>query len=224
MIVEVNDLHWPFGGGGSPHLHLPGPDNERSTNEHNIDPFPCYAHDLAVVEETMDKVYAVAGNFKLAPHSIYVLGYESKGRTNGWAVEGYAYRDAEGNRQMHRGYVVLAGKRIPPHPAMTRYLVAHEIGHHADYDICLRRGLESYRGGFDDEYAKLRGLTHDYKRYGGGAWHSNVGEMIANDFRIAVCGVETDFWPHPGFDHPNDVPGLDEWWAKNWWEPLTSGT
>lgn len=201
-IIECKDLHWDFR--DEPYLPL------FSYHTQRVDPFPCYAHDPQIVRDTLEKVEGTA-TISLAPHSLFILHYETSTRTNGWASS-----ESQWNGEKHvpsAGHITLNGKRIPPHPAVTRYLVSHEYGHHADYSICAHRGVEN--DGFDDEYAKLRGLTHDYSRYGGGYWHSNVGELIANDFRILVADVETDFWPHPGFDRPEDVPGLQQWWEEN---------
>jgi len=65
---------------------------------------------------------------------------------------------------------------------------------------------------FDTEYLAMRGegLNNDY---GGGKWHTNVGEVIANDFRICVVGVETEFWPHP-VPHPLETPAVQEFWQR----------
>jgi hypothetical protein len=51
------------------------------------------------------------------------------------------------------------------------------------------------------EYAQLRGCD-PATPYGGGTWHKSPGELLANDFRILVAGVEPEFWPHPGSPTP----------------------
>lgn len=199
-ILLVDDLHWPFH--GEPFLYA-----EDGYREYNIDPFPAYHHDIDVVQKALVQVLDNC-TLEIPPHHIYVLGYDTTSRTNGWASAGFE------KGKLAAGSITLAGKRIPLHPAMTRYLVGHEYGHHADYDICYRQ-FDRETDSFDDEYAALRGFTHEYKRYGGGAWHTNVGEFIANDFRILVAGIEKDFWPHPGFDRPEKVKGLEAWWREH---------
>jgi len=97
---------------------------------------------------------------------------------------------------------------------MTRYLVAHEYGHCVDYWMNFKRGSkDEVVTDFDREYAALRGVEAN-SDYGALKWHRNIGELIANDFRICVCNVEPEFWPHPGFAHPHDLPHVNEFWEK----------
>jgi hypothetical protein len=169
-----------------------------------VDPFPAYAHDSAAVSKALGLACAA---FPLGPDApeYFLLGSELLSRTNGHANRWWSDDD-------WAAYVVLSGKRIPPMPAMTRYLVAHEYGHVVQWLIEKKRGIKDATTTlFDEEYMRMRpGLTNEY---GGGSWHSNVGEVVANDFRICVCGVEAEFWPH-SVPHPLDEPTVQEFWRE----------
>lgn len=94
---------------------------------------------------------------------------------------------------------------------MTRYLVAHEYGHHVEYALLAGRGHQQHDDSVRAEYRKLRGI--DYQPYyGGRTWHLTDGELLANDFRCIVAGVETEFYPHPGFKPPSSLPKVKRWW------------
>ena len=178
------------------------------------DPFPAYPHDLAVVETTARLVAAVCPP-RWDVH-ILVANREEIGRTNGWSDVEIAreYDEATGEWRPGdpSGLISLCGKRIPPHPAMTRYLVAHEYGHHVEWMLENARGHRLQAGDLIADYAKVRGLTGLH--YGsGGRWHTSVTEVFACDFRILTCGIEVEFWPHPGVPRPEDSPpAVNDWW------------
>jgi hypothetical protein len=115
-----------------------------------------------------------------------------------------------------RGLVVLSGKRTPPHPAYGRYLVGHEYGHCVEYMIVHQRGGRHLHDA--DKvmipYAKLRGLPEPIHHGEGGRWHNSAYEVFACDFRILVAGIDPGFWPHPGVEHPYDVPAVRDWWTE----------
>jgi hypothetical protein len=186
-----------------------------------VDPFPCYAHDLGLVAGMLGHVERVLEDrgaaLKHKP-TIYVLDREPLARTNGWAEVDHRYYDADCTEPCCAdktvkwdGKIVLAGKRIPPHPGVTRYLVAHEYGHHVEYELLHRRDLQPGDEAVRTEYAAIRGLTNP-AYYGGGTWHASPGEVFANDFRILVAGIEPEYWPHPGISHPNTEPDVATWW------------
>jgi hypothetical protein len=87
---------------------------------------------------------------------------------------------------------------------MTRYILAHEYGHHVQFY------MDFMKGDVLPEYQAMRGGSI---KYAARQWHQNVGELFANDFRILVAGIEMDFWPHPGFDHPHKNKDVQRWWA-----------
>ena len=175
----------------------------------DVDPFPCYAHDASLVAQVAAQVEAA---FPCPwPPNYYLLSFEEVSRTNGHAQPCYIY-EGDGPRYPFEPHVVLSGKRIPLHPAMTRYLVAHEYGHCVNYWIEFkRRDKDEVVTRFDREYAAMRGVEASGS-YGAGHWHANTGELIANDFRICVCGIEPEFWPHPGFTHPLEMPDVQKFW------------
>jgi hypothetical protein len=119
-------------------------------------------------------------------------------------------------RDPRRGIIFLCGKRVPPHPAVTRYLVAHEYGHNVEYMLNIARGAQSaWDEALSIEYAQVRGLPDSTLHHGdGGNWHDSIHEIIACDFRILVCETEVEFWPHAGIARPEHVPALAAWWAE----------
>lgn len=180
-----------------------------------FDPFPAYAHDRS---EVADAAYFVSGCCPpLWNVELYIANREEAGRCNGYSDIHQPTRcNTAGIWVVDKpvGVIVLSGKRVPPHPAMTRYLVAHEYGHHIEWMIGKARGQQSFHDfQFVSEYAKMRGLPDSSVHHGeGGTWHDSAKEIFACDFRIFVCGVEEDYWPHPGVPQPKEVRDLSEWW------------
>lgn len=180
-----------------------------------FDPFPGYSHDTATAQAAAEHVQACCP--PLWDIQVHLADREEVGRSNG-----YSYLDESGHYEGDTwvqdppvGLVMLSGKRVPPHPAMTRYLVGHEYGHHIEYMLVKNRGAKHAA---DDtvvrEYADLRGLPEESVHHGsGGRWHDSVTEVFACDFRIIVCDVERDYWPHPGIPHPDELD-LSGWWDK----------
>lgn len=200
--VIDRDLCWPFNGAGPAFPVIDG----SYTRSEKVDPFPCYAHSAGLVRAELGRA---ASLFPLpfAVH-VYVSHFETEGRTNAHASPGYDYQAemVNGEYPIGTGTIVLSGKRIPLHPAMTRYLVSHEYGHLVEYYL-KRKGLLDL-----DEYSRLRGIPAEQPAYGGRTWHLTRGEIFANDFRIVVCSREPEFWPHE-VPHPTDLRQLVEWWA-----------
>jgi len=210
-VVRPQDVIWPFHRQQA-EVRLA---HRFGTRIEQVDPFPGYSHDRAIVTAT---VAAVEGAYPLpdpfAPR-YFLLPVDTPAHTNGWTDRGWEYRrnrkpDAE---RRWAGSIILCGKRIPPHPATTRYLVAHEFGHVVHYWIAHVEGEDDEGEALYRRYAKLRGLRAA-KSYGGGTWHASTSELFANDFRILVTGVEPDYWPHPGIPRPEEKPAIVTWWKE----------
>lgn len=201
-LIEPSDLTWAF---RDSTCRWHGPDSYSAA----LDPTPAYQHDQDVIAETLDHVITCAplpwpGTIWLSPH-------EEISRTNGWSGRSTRYDEETEKWVVDRGVIFFSAKRIPPHPAVTRYLVAHEYGHQANYLIAEQQGVE-----YTDiakDYAGMRGLDWNDGKYGAGTWHSSAVEVLACDFRLVVTGVEPDYWPHPGIERPGR--DVERWWSDH---------
>lgn len=181
-----------------------------------FDPFPAYPHDAGVAADAAKKAAQICP--PLYDIEIYLPNREEVGRTNGYSTNCYprTFVDGEWVTGLPLGLIVMSGKRIPPHPAMTRYLVGHEYGHHVCWMLGKLRGAGHLQDdSFLPQYAQARGLDVDLVRHdgAGGTWHTSIGEIFACDFRILILGVEPEYWPHPGIARPHTVQGLADWWT-----------
>lgn len=211
-IDAVRDSTWDFAS-SKPTWHHPGDTYAVSAS---FDPFPAYPHDMDVVRDTAAKVQEVcppSWNVEL-----FVSDREEFSRTN--AFSSVRHRKRDDDKDDITGYIVMGGKRIPPHPAMTRYLVGHEYGHNVSYMLSMARGEKyAHDTPWMKDYAIMRGLDPDvvYHHGNGGTWHNSIGEIFACDFRIAVCGIEPEFWPHPGIPGPLEATHakrVAKWWRR----------
>jgi hypothetical protein len=212
-LFTPEDLSWSFDG-GKPHYNISHADGY--SWQEKVNPYPCYAHDVERVEVELARLQTIAP--LPFPLLIAILSHEFTGGTNGFYREQPKFKESGGGYDYHIGQICLCGKVIPIMPAMTRYLVSHEYGHGVE-DQLQRMYVKSERLTSEKDGA-LRAYYTEHVRpecvanYGPGKWHSNVGELFANDFRILVSSREAEFWPHPGFSHPTETPAAIEFWKQ----------
>lgn len=210
-IHPVTDYAWSFRRETGPSFRpcIDGVWAGGSTVE--VDPTPAYAHDAQVLT---DAVTYTEGCFPLRwDVHLFSADREEWGRSNGHSNLLNGYRDSDYVRL--GGLIFLSGKRIPPHPAMTRHLVAHELGHNVEWMLQDARGEKDFSDTLIREYAEMRGLPEASVHHGSpGTWHDSATEIFACDFRIVVCGVEREYWPHPGVPRPETAPNLHDWWGE----------
>lgn len=176
-----------------------------------VDPFPAYPHDPRALDAAVAHVSRHV-DLRWDVH-LFSGDREEVGRSNGHSNLLNGYAGSEYKRL--GGMIWLSGKRIPPHPAMTRHLVAHELGHNLEWMLQEARGEQEYGNDLIREYAEIRGLPDSTLHHGGGGtWHDSAHEVFACDFRIVVCNTEPEYWPHPGIVHPATLPGLTRWWGQ----------
>lgn len=187
FIFEDTDLIWGFDS-KDPHFSTPQRSEYDCGDYIAVDPFPCYSHDAKLVNQVIDDICKrLPLPFKT---EFYSVPFESVGRTNGSCFYGEEYVDFVSR-------IMLFGKRIPIHPAMTRYLVSHEYGHAVDNAI--EKANKYAFGEFHKKYAEVRKFKRNenlVSSYGGRTWHNSIGEIMANDIRILLLGYESEFWVH----------------------------
>lgn len=201
--LTEKDLIWPFD--GEPYFKTQLAKTEYQ-EKINIQAFPCYSFDLKLVNHVAEYV---ENCFSIGfPCDYYVLDYDVIEGVNGYASRVSEWND--GKEVAFEPYIVLAGKKTPIHPAMQRYLIGHERGHVINYWLSLKMGMTDEE--FDKHYADIREIDYSFE-YGGKKWHTNTGEIMANDFRVLVCGLETDFWPHDAV-HPFKCESVIKFWGE----------
>lgn len=185
-----------------------------------VDPAPAYPADTVLFEAVLN---AAAAAFPVSARAIeaFVLPWDVLDRynaTTGSSILWYDKDKPEGAEPPWVAQITVAGKRVPPHPAMVRYLAAHEYGHVVAHHIAYSlagRVKDNTEAALYEEYVKVRGLAHGRdEREDGMWWHEEPAEVFACDFRVLVAKVESDYWPHPGIPHPDVVAGLDDWWRE----------
>lgn len=212
ILLTDKDVNWSFE--GEPSFYVKGQNPETYGHSVYLDPFPCYAHDK---DKVVSVVKEVESKFPVGfPVTYYLFCLENKCRTNGTAYKNHVYNrsNKDGQSPAFDPCIILSGKRIPLHPAMTRYLISHEYGHIVHYwlEYCLNIEERGDATKFEKDYAAMRKIDVS-KAYGARNWHTNIGEIIVNDFRISICGIENEFWPHP-CSHPLETPEVLKFWAE----------
>jgi len=221
-LLTYDDLFWPLGRQEStPEYRLGCGNWPRS---HKIDPYPCYTHDVEKVRELTaecEEAFPLTGT----KTACYLLSHEDIDRINGVTFSDTLYKQKGESTKCGCGcdrdvtlhplatWIVLPGKRIPPHPAMTRYLISHEYGHMVwNHILKMLKYSDGCENKLYELYMKTRGVADYTTTYSGGKWHLNPGEIMANDFRLIFTNQEREFWPHP-VPLPEETP-IVEWWAN----------
>jgi hypothetical protein len=218
-IIQLGhkDLIWSFSGDG-PKYYVKGLTGYGDTID--VDPFPCVSHDMNILCWEVEKTENL---FKTDALLRWIsIEHEIKHYTNAWASHTCIYNDNDYEfRKKHKieGTIVMSGKRTIVHPAMTKYLVAHEYGHIIDYWITACMLEESDKSDYEPfrtVYGKMRNVDSKRGGYGGGRWVGDIAEVIADDFRVLIAGVDTDFYIHEkaGVRHPLKCPEVLEFWNE----------
>src|SRR5688572_29589540 len=166
-ITEVKELKWgpeqP-----KPFFHAGQGAHPRYRGAMYLDSRPCYPHNRVLVEELLaevEKAFPVA-----RPPLVYLPHYDADLATRNAATfqqNLYEEPQDEHGRTQTRSLIILYGKGTPIHPAMTRYLVAHEYGH-AVAEVLAYDWANNHdpRVTFMRHYAELRGLKDCPDYYG----------------------------------------------------------
>lgn len=213
-IPTHTDLRWRFRDSAGAGAHLPEMPTVgfRWARGVEVDPFPCYPHDPYAVA-AFARICELAFPIDEDQLPTWILPpFEGTVRMNGQTGFDYDYySDVKPAPWM--SYIVLWGKRVPPHPAVTRYLVGHEYGHVIEEVLKRGRGLDPSDETVLREYVERRGLDkHEDLNAAGGQWHRAPAEIFACDFRVLVAKIERDYWPHPGIQRPEALPRIRRWW------------
>jgi hypothetical protein len=227
--LTPDEMIWPLGiqGGGGPTYSCGFGTYPRTVT---VDPYPGYAHNFELVKKLAADCEK---SFPLSESrvGIWTLSHDFIEHMNGityedsiyrreddteWNEEYSSYDDSEKKVSMYGQAItiVLAGKRIPIMPSMTRYLVSHEYGHAVFNYVARRFGYKDHeKGKLEEKYMEIRGITNYAKKYRGGHWHESPGEIVANDFRLLFMNQEREFWPHECPVASWDSP-IGDWWRE----------
>lgn len=232
LTVGAADLRWSYEHGADPSLPTL-PLNNTNRRRVTVDPFPCYFHQPAPLMTaliTCMTAYPIPTGSHL---TIVVAQFEETCRTNGFATYDSQWSQPtdpdcetvkndptspacicpDGTWDYGQRFIFLSGKRTPIHPAMTRFVIAHEYGHQVEMWEATRRGLDLPRDEILDEYEELvRPGDQLHRATGGGRWHDSTAEVYADDFRTVMCGVETEHWPHYGI--PERTDAVVSYWER----------
>ena len=162
-VISVNpdQLVWPIAtlGGGPTPQHRVGSGSYKTSV--SVQPRPCYRADEALVEQLVAECVARFPLTGAAAAELYLLPHDFQDGFNGITLENTVWRRPDGSdweetfphrnggEPMKRNggmahCIILAGKAVPHHPAMLRYLVAHEYGHAVFNHLVPRLGYHQH--------------------------------------------------------------------------------
>jgi hypothetical protein len=206
-----DQLDWPTGDSSYPEFGFL--DNRHTVK---LDPFPGYCHNHLTAKATIiDCVKAFPPQTNL---TTWLSRWDDLSRYNG-----FLYRDSfkynENNEPLtYHTHIFLTGKKTPIHPVSTRALIAHEYGHAVAYwlELKTQRPVEQIY----DEYVDVvlgNNCTNDRELEHAGRilpWHRRIQEIFADDFRVFLAGIDTDFYPHYNIYMDNDMIERRKYWWK----------
>lgn len=105
-LLTDDDLEWPWRGTQAQPQYATG------STRTAVDPFPCYAHDTALVTQTLAKVEASL--LIEHPPLVWILSHEPHERTNGWAQSETCWNEEADKWERTTGHIVLAGNAFLP--------------------------------------------------------------------------------------------------------------
>lgn len=222
IVKKPEELIWPFEGHPRYNYNY---EFHKYTRSIIVDPFPCTMHDPKLLAE---EVEIIEDKFPIGSFLRWIiLPHEVESRVNAWAQKDFIYTDdseeQEALKKRHKldCAIVFSGKRSNIHPAMTKFLVAHEYGHIVDHWItaCMKEELDSRDDRlFEKTWCEFRSVKwKDDNDYGGGRYRNSITEMIADEFRIVIGRVDIDIWQHDSIEHPLTNGGIE---CKNFWNGM----
>jgi len=138
-IIEVKDLQWPFDDVIIPKPYAQVYITKQKSRRIDVDPFPCYTHDK---KQVINIVKDIESKFPIEFKTRYfILYHELLCRVNGMTHQEWDYQSKDEAPYDFIPYILLSGKRVPIHPAVTRYLVPHEYGHVIEDWILHKEGI-----------------------------------------------------------------------------------
>jgi hypothetical protein len=217
--ISKDDLIWDFSS-PKPRFSIPSQARDWPSTIY-VEPFPCTGIvDIELVKKEAERVQNLFPIGTLL--TWFTLPLEEETRCNAWASaddlwgnEGEAKIIKE--KHIKEGRIGFTARRTIIHPALVKYLVAHEYGHQVDYWINAKIRLEEKLDGgsdhFRDRYAEFRKIPNPKGYHAGESYKNSLTEIVANDFRIVVCEQDVDIYPHY-VENPHGNAEIKAFWNE----------